>query len=134
MPNGRIRAIQWIEFIVERCPFPNRVALAAQFANARLEEFCGCGCHSFAIAVDDSTRAPRIASGDRYGLVYEAVFRNLDAAENCGAVEILLFADMTGRLRRVDIQCPSNSHPVPEHVRLESQPFHVYESDRLISS
>ncbi len=40
MPNDLNQAAYWVSFIHEHCPFPNRDALAAQFANAEILRLC----------------------------------------------------------------------------------------------
>jgi hypothetical protein len=42
MRNDLSRAAYWITFILERCQFPNRDALAAHFANAEIVKLCEC--------------------------------------------------------------------------------------------
>jgi hypothetical protein len=132
MQNNLKCALSWVEFILERCPFKNREALIAQFANAQFEEFCNCGCNSFALVLAEPERVPPIASGNRYGPVYQADFRDINALDNLRWLEIQFFADATGHLKRVDIQYVGNCLPVPEQLVLENEPFRVDASDRLI--
>jgi hypothetical protein len=133
MQNDLKCALSWVAFILERCPFKNREALAAQFTNARLEEFCSCGCNSFALVLADPEHVPPIASRGRYGPVYQADFRDLNATDELRWLEIQLFADEAGHLKRVDVQYVGNGIPIPEHMMLEDAPFRIDESDTLIN-
>ncbi|CAB3639057.1 hypothetical protein LMG24238_00109 [Paraburkholderia sediminicola] len=70
--NDLDRAASWNEFIFERCQFPNRPALAAQFENAQIVELCEYGCNSFALSMSTPDEVPGIsASGRGYGLISE---------------------------------------------------------------
>jgi hypothetical protein len=42
-----------------------------------------------------------------------------------GSIELDIFADANGNLAGVDVACNGNSEPVPEHVELEAQPYHM---------
>lgn len=131
--NDVHRAAAWIAFILERCQFPNREALAARFTNAGIVKVCECGCNSFTLSMAAPERAPRIVpSGYGYGLVFEADFRDLAKDGNTGSLEILLFANDSGHLSYVEIDYCGNAFPVPEQMDLESMPYHVFESSRLI--
>ena len=131
--NDLHRATAWIAFILERCQFPNRDALAAQFANAGIVEMCECGCNSFALSMAAPERSPGIVtSGHGYGLVFEADFRDLAEDGKAGSLEILLFANDSGHLSYVEIDYCGNAFSVPEQMNLESMPYHVFESSRLI--
>ncbi|RQR67637.1 hypothetical protein DIE19_00345 [Burkholderia sp. Bp9126] len=62
MRNDLNRAAYWIAFILERCQFPNRDALAAQFANAEIGELWSMRVQQFrAIDADDSGHSSRHA-------------------------------------------------------------------------
>lgn len=133
MRNDLNRAAYWIAFIFQRCPFPNRDALAAQFANAEIGEFCECGCNSFALSMTASDSVPRISTrGHGYGLVFEAAFRDLSEFEKSRSLEILLFSDDSGHLSYVEIDYCGNGLPIPERMNLESAPYHVFQGDTLI--
>jgi hypothetical protein len=133
MPNDLHRAEYWIAFILNRCPFPTPVTLAAQFANAEIGELCECGCNSFALSMTASEAVPRISSKGRgYGLVFEADFRDRSNLGESRSLEILLFADDSGDLSYVEIDYCGNGLPVPDHMDLEESPYHVFQGDSLI--
>jgi len=48
------------------------------------------------------------------------------------SVEIILFAGDTGNLEYVEIDCCSNTYPVPEMVELMEAPYHINISASLI--
>ena len=133
MRNDLNRAAYWIAFTLERCQFPNRDALAAQFANAEIGELCQCGCNSFALSIAAPDGVPRIStSGHGYGLVFEADFRDLSEPDESRSLEILLFADDSGHLNYVEIDYCGNGLPIPERMNLESAPYHLFQGDTLI--
>ena len=126
MPNDVHLAASWIAFILERCQFPDRDALAAQFANAEIGELCECGCNSFAVSVAALDSVPRLSMAGRgYGLVFDAAFRDLSEPGESRSLEILLFTNDAGHLSYVEIDYCGNGLPVPERLKLESTPYHV---------
>ncbi|MPW22829.1 hypothetical protein GCT13_40045 [Paraburkholderia sp. CNPSo 3157] len=134
MRNDLNRAAHWIAFILERCHFPNRDALAAQFANAEITELCECGCNSFALSIAAPDCLPRISmNGHGYGLVFEADFRDLSVPGEPRSLEILLFTDDSGHLSYVEIDYCGNGLPMPGRLDLESTPYRVFKGDTLIS-
>ncbi|KVN44574.1 hypothetical protein WT12_22000 [Burkholderia territorii] len=133
MRNDLNRAACWIAFILERCQFPNRDALAAQFANAEIGELCQCGCNSFSLSMAAPDGVPRISkSGHGYGLVFEADFRDLSEPDASRSLDILLFADDSGHLSYIEIDYCGNELPMPERMNLESVPYRLFQSDTLI--
>lgn len=135
MRNDLNRAAYWVAFILERCPFPNRDALAAQFSNAEIVKLCECGCNSFGLSLATPDKVPRIAiasSGQAYRMVFEADFRDRWEPGGWGSLEILLFADESGHLADVEIDYCGNGIPIPEHLNLEFAPYNVFISDKLI--
>ncbi|HTI88880.1 MAG TPA: hypothetical protein VL966_19935 [Alphaproteobacteria bacterium] len=124
------RAAFWAEFICERCRFPDPERLRAQFAVARFSDFCDCGCNSFAVSVPSEANVPRIAAKSQRdpGMVFEAYFTLPDEK----TLEIILFADRSGNLSYVEIDCCANAYPVPEEIEADDAPFHVYVSAALI--
>jgi hypothetical protein len=115
MPNTPQRAEFWKEFICSKCQFPNPEKLRAQFAVAQLSEFCDCGCNSFKAHVPADSGVAPIASGGKYGSVFEAEF---ELAEKNKTLEVILFADEAGNLAYVEIDCCANSFPVPEIIEV----------------
>ncbi|WP_345816874.1 hypothetical protein AAGS40_28320 (plasmid) [Paraburkholderia sp. PREW-6R] len=134
MPNNLERAAYWVTFILEHCPFPNRDALAAQFANAQIVRLCECGCNSFSLSLATPDEVPPIAiasSGQPYRMVFEADFHDRSELEVGGSIEILLFADESGHLADVEIDYCGNGIPIPENLDLEFPPYNVFVSDSL---
>lgn len=133
MPNDLNQAAYWITFILERCPFPNRDALAAQFSNAEIVRLCECGCNTFGLSRPTPDKVPPIAlSGQPYRMVFEADFRDRREQEGLGSIEILLFVDESGRLADVEIDYCGNGIPIPESLNLETTPYNVFVSESLI--
>ncbi|WP_155636171.1 hypothetical protein [Burkholderia cepacia] len=137
MPNDLNQAARWVSFILEHCPFPNRDALAAQFANAEILRICKCGCNSFGLSLATPDKVPPIAvasSGQPYRMVFEADFRDRREPEGWGSIEILLFADESGHLADVEIDYCGNGIPIPESLNLEIMPYNVFVSESLIEN
>ena len=137
MPNDLNQAAYWVSFILEHCPFPNRDALAAQFANAEILRICKCGCNSFGLSLATPDKVPPIAvasSGQPYRMVFEADFRDRREPEGWGSIEILLFADESGHLADVEIDYCGNGIPIPESLNLEITPYNVFVSESLIEN
>ncbi|AXF13526.1 hypothetical protein [Paraburkholderia caledonica] len=127
MRNDPNRAASWIAFILEHCQFPNRDALAVQFANAEIVELCECGCNSFALSMSMPDEVARISAGGHgYGLVFESDFWDRSGPEDSGPLEILLFADDSGHSSYVEIDYCGNGLPMPEHLNLELTPYNVF--------
>ena len=133
MQNDLNRVAYWIAFILERCQFPNRDALAAQFTNSKIGELCECGCNSFALSMAAPDDLPGISMrGHGYGLVFEADFRDRNESDESRSLEILLFTNDSGHLTYVEIDYCGNGLPIPERMSLESAPYHVFHGETLI--
>jgi hypothetical protein len=130
MNNTAQRADFWKDFIVNKAQFPYPEKLRAQFAVAELSEFCDCGCNSFKVDVPGEAKIEPIAqAGKGEGMVFEANFQFTDSEKT---LEILLFANATGNLSYVEIDCSANSCPVPEIIDVNEPPFHSYASEQLL--
>jgi hypothetical protein len=127
MPNGPEQAAHWRDFVIARCGYPNAARLAQQFDGAELMEFCACGCDSFGVKVQPGTPplARKVKSG---GVVFNADF----AVTFDRQLEIMLSVDGAGNLDRVDVTCNGNSHPVPQTIPIDLEPFHIWASKKLI--
>ncbi len=44
----------------------------------------------------------------------------------------MLSVDGAGNLDRVDVTCNGNSHPVPQAIPIDLEPFHIWASKKLI--
>ena len=129
MKNGPTKAEFWRAFIMEHCQYPATGRLRAQFEAARFDDFCDCGCNSFAVVPDEAAAPlPLIAPGSHGGLIFEADF-TLDESRS---LEVLLFADAQGLLNYVEIDCNANSEPVPETVEV-GEPYRVHASAPLLA-
>jgi hypothetical protein len=129
MASAVDRTAFWIEFICAHCRFPDPERLRAQFAAARFSDFCDCGCNSFAVSVPSEANIPPIAAKpDRSGFVFEADF----ALDGDLTLEIILFVDRSGHLSYVEIDCCSNTEPVPDEIAINEPPYNVYASAALI--
>jgi len=134
MQNDVSRAEYWMAFILNRCQFPNPIALAAQFANAEIVELCECGCNSFGLSMTAPESVPKLsAEGPGNRLVFEADFRARDELGESRSLQILLFADESGHLSYVEIDYCVNAFPMPDHLNLDESPYRVFASDSLIS-
>ncbi|GAA5446252.1 hypothetical protein Misp06_04466 [Microbulbifer sp. NBRC 101763] len=118
--NNEHRARDWINFILERCQFPDAQVLKEHLDKAMVSEFCQCGCNSFKVMVFANTKA--IAAPDKYGVIFEANF-NLEEAGK--TLEILIFSGKSGMVEYIEIDCCGNNFPVPEAVEVVGEPFHV---------
>ena len=132
MNNTPERAEFWQEFICTKCHFPVPDRLRSQFANAKLSEFCDCGCNSFKVSVDANSPVETIAGEGGYGTVFEAFFRTKD--DELGSLELFLFADERGNLAYVEIDYCGNSYPVPNDISVVEPPYHVSASKSLLLS
>jgi hypothetical protein len=124
--NGPQRAEFWREFVLERCGYPAADRLRAQFAGAEYADFCACGCNSFAVK-GRGEAPPLVPPGGSYGAIFMADFRLADER----TLEIILFADERGDLVFVEVNCCSNSYPVPEIVDADG-PFDTRTSPLLL--
>jgi hypothetical protein len=129
MADAIDRAAFWADFICTKCQFPHVERLRAQFAVARFSDFCDCGCNSFAVSVPSAANvAPIAAKSHRSGMIFEADFAIGDDL----SLEIILFADRSGNLSYVEIDCCANTEPVPEVIEAKEPPYNVYVSPALI--
>ena len=131
MQNGPARAEFWKEFVASRCDFPAADRLVAQLAHAEFSDFCECGCNSFAVKASEN--APLLVppgGGAGHWAIYTADFKMADER----TLEVVLFADQTGNLDYIEVDCCANSYPVPEIIEADAQPFHTWASDRLLTS
>lgn len=126
MPNDPARAEFWKEFILTRSGYPSPDRLRAQLSVAEFSEFCDCGCNSF--AVKSSSGATPLVSPGRYGPIYEADFLLNDEK----SLELILFADEHGNLVYVEVDCCSNSCPVPDLIEAQGSPFRTRASKGLL--
>ena len=129
MANDSARAEFWKEFVASRCKYPAADRLHAQLAKAEFCDFCECGCNSFAVKASED--APllvpsRGSAGSR--AIYTADFKMADER----TLEIILFADETGNLDYIEVDCCANSYPVPDVIEADAQPFHTWASERLL--
>jgi|GEM_PF-3244698 len=131
MNNNIARSKFWKEFILFNCDYPARNKLEAQFFAGEVSDFCDCGCNSFNVSISESSNIQPIASPGKYGLVFEAQFR---LANESKTLEIMLFANEAGNLAHVEIDCCSNSLPVPEEIIVTEPPFHVFASESLLNN
>jgi hypothetical protein len=128
MTNGPARAEFWKKFVVSRCGYPAPERLREQLADAEFFDFCDCGCNSFGVKVASGVQ-PLVRSGGGYGSVYTADFKLRDER----TLEIILFADETGNLVFIEVDCCANSYPVPEIIGADEEPFHTWGSEGLLS-
>jgi hypothetical protein len=63
-------------------------------------------------------------------MFFEADFRMDDDRQ----IEVLLFANEQGYLAGVDVQCQGNTDAVPDDLRLDLEPFHVWVAEGAILS
>jgi hypothetical protein len=69
-----------------------------------------------------------VPSDGRYGSIYEADFKLADEL----ILEIVLFADESGNLAYVEIDCCANSCAVPDLIEAHDQPFRTNASAKLL--
>ena len=127
MANGPEKAAFWRDFVMARCGFPNPARLAEQFDGAEFSDFCACGCNSFSVKTQPGVQ-PLMRKPRGGGLLLSADFALGPARQ----LEIILFADGSGNLARIDVMCNANSEPVPDVVVTGFEPFHVSTSKNLI--
>jgi hypothetical protein len=125
--NGPARAEFWRTFLLEKSSYPAPDRLRAQLAGAEFAEFCDCGCNSFAVRARADT-APLVPSGGRYRAIYTEDFKLKDGR----TLEIILFADGTGNLVFIEVDCCANSYPVPQDIDADDQPFQTSGSKQLL--
>ncbi|WP_444902870.1 hypothetical protein ACJJIU_13180 [Microbulbifer sp. CnH-101-E] len=125
--NNEQRARDWINFILERCQFPDAKALKNHLDKAVFSEFCQCGCNSFKVLVPTFTKA--IAVPGKYGVIFEA---NFNLAEAGKTLEVLIFSGKSGMVEYIEIDCCGNNLPVPEVVEVVGEPFHVSAGSALV--
>jgi hypothetical protein len=129
MANDFARAEFWKGFVANQCEYPAADRLQAQLAGAEFYDFCGCGCNSFAVKANKD--APPLVpphSGPGRRAIYTADFKMADDL----TLEIILFADPSGNLDYIEVDCCANSYPVPDLIEV-GQPFHTSALARLIS-
>lgn len=126
--NDLSRAIFWQKFILQRCNFPKPEALAKQYENADLFDFCSCGCNSFGVRIRSGASIAPLASVASYGLIFEANFHLTGEQKT---LEILLFAGGSGNLEYVEIDCCANSFPVPDAIQVDDSPYHLFVHESL---
>jgi hypothetical protein len=127
MSNGPARAEFWKEFLVSRCGYPAPERLRRQLAGAEFSDFCDCGCNSFAVKVAAGVQ-PLVLPGGGYGSVYTADFKLSDDR----TLEFILFADETGNLVYIEVDCCANSYRVPDVIEAADEPFHTWAADGLL--
>ena len=130
MANDLAKAEWWRDFILARCPYPAIGRLIDQFARATPCDFCPCGCNSFGLSHHADSLPEPIAERGGYGAVFESDFLLSDGK----TLEIILFADNSGCLTFVEIDCCGNSFPVPDIIEVDEPPFHVHSSKKLLPS
>lgn len=129
MVNGPESAKFWSEVITSRCGYPAPRRLAAQFAAAEFHDFCPCGCNSFGVRILGSAGAPPLAAASTLPrVIYEANFMLPEGKQ----IEILLFADASGNLSYVEVDCCVNSYPIPDDLELPEAPYTTSESRELL--
>lgn len=115
MANDLTRAEFWRSFILDNCQYPAPNRLRAQLDAARFEEFCDCGCNSFAVRLPQDSGLPGLVPPRPHGgLIFETDF-TLATGQS---LEVLLFADSEGRLNYVEIDCNANTEPVPDEIEV----------------
>lgn len=129
MANDLEKANYWREFILSRCRYPAIDKLRVQFANATFQDFCQCGCNSFAVAHPADSLPQPIAMPGGGGAVFEVDFYLSDER----TLEFVLFVDKTGRLNFVEVDCCGNGIPVPDLIEVDSEPFRVHASKALLT-
>jgi len=131
MPNGPARAEFWKDFVIQRCDYPAPDRLRGQLAEAMFSDFCACGCNSFAVEVLPGV-APLTEARENpssgYGAIHTADFKMTDGR----TLEVALFADDSGNLVYVEVDCCANSYPVPDDPDVEARPFQTWTAKRLI--
>ena len=127
MTNGPARAEFWEAFVVARCGYPAPERLRSQLAGAEFSDFCDCGCNSFAVKAPPGIE-PLVEPGRGYGAVYAADFRLSDQR----TLEIILFADESGNLVFIEVDCCANSYPVPDTIEADEAPFHTWAAQGLL--
>ena len=130
MANGPARAEVWKEFVASRCNYPAADRLRAQLAKAEFSQFCDCGCNSF--AVRPSQDAPLLVTPDG-GVGHRAIYTADFNLSDDRTLEIILFADGTGNLDYIEVDCCANSYPVPDLIEADDQPFHTWAAEQLLS-
>ena len=94
---------------------------------AEFSEFCDCGCNSFAVRAPAGVE-PLVPSDGEYGAIYTEDFKLRDGR----TLEIVLFADESGNLVFVEVDCCANSYPVPQDIEVDEAPFQTWESRQLL--
>lgn len=129
MANGAVRAEFWKEFVTARCDYPAADRLRAQLAEAKFFDFCDCGCNSFAVKATES--APLLVpsgGGAGHRAIFTADFKMADER----TLEIILFADDSGNLDYIEVDCCANSYPVPDVIEADAAPFQTWASEGLL--
>ena len=114
------RAAYWMDVLLTKGGYPAPARLKAHLAASEPTSFCGCGCNTFNVTVDQM--APQLGSPEASGMVFETAFRTLQSDRS---VEILLFLDKAGYLFSIEIDCCWNNFPVPDQPHLEPVPYYV---------
>jgi hypothetical protein len=129
MANDAARAEFWKEFVTGRCDYPAADRLRAQLAEAEFFDFCVCGCNSFAVkASKDAPLLVAPGGGAGHSAIYTADFKMADER----TLEIILFADATGNLDYIEVDCCANSYPVPDVVPADAAPFQTWAAKALL--
>jgi hypothetical protein len=129
MVNGPSRADFWKDFVTSWCNYPAADRLKAQLEGAQFFDFLQCGSNSFGVKASEG--APLLVpSGDGAGhrAIYTADFKLADER----TLEIILFADSTGNLDYIEVDCCANSDPVPDVVEVGDGPFHTWAAEGLL--
>ncbi len=124
MKNTLESAKHWVSFIAARPEFACGEKLLTQFGNAKLTNFCACGCQSFNAEVAVGTLIEPIApQSERGGLAFALEFKTTNPE---GSLEFIVFTDKYGNFDGMDVHFNGNTEPVPESIQIEEPPYHVF--------
>ena len=124
MKNTKETAVSWVNFIAGRPEFTAGTALLAQLDNSVICDLCNCGCNSFNLEREVSSKVVPIAGESEAGkVVFLIEFATEDPS---GSLEFILYADEEGNFDGMDVHFNGNTEPMPENVSIIEPPFQVY--------
>ncbi len=115
MNNSKVKAHQWLEFLVNEPAVPFGSMLKEHFDAGKITRLCDCGCNSFDLEIPANVSLEPIAEPGRPGKIFEIVYESNAEAE----VAFLIFVDDRGYLSSIDVTCGDGNHAsLPDDVQL----------------
>lgn len=119
----------WRTFLVEQSGYPAPKYLARKLAAASVTEFCDCACNSFGVYVpQEAGVAPICDPMPHSAVIFQ---RSFFLSPSRKSLELVIHADKLGNLFYINVDCSTNSVPVPERIALAGPAYHIHASPGL---